>query len=247
LTREKPGIQELLEVTARLRTTLERICASPIVDPSLSQGLVFGALRRAANVLKAVEAVARLGQPSEVNALGRVICEALYDCAWMVMRDAADRPADEQEAKAQWLVDKATLDGCRILREGVQYGMVPSEAELRQAEERCTEASARQHVSPTQTLRNPNILERAKEAGPPFAENYSLFYRRMCLDAHPTVQANIRALIGEGEDGLGQALFMTMGSARSLAQVCCSVIDREGELADVDSEISRILELFATQ
>jgi hypothetical protein len=206
---------------------IERVLKEPVPGKErLSAGLGYASLKRAANVLRGVEVVAREGLVSEIRTLGRVICESAYNAMWILEHDGKDLPPDKREENAQWLMDHAVLEGAKTMRGWGKCGYAPQEKvdEANEAEARVRE---RRGLGPKDDMRNPNLYERAVQAGgKALEENYALFYRPMCLDAHPTIQAMMWAIEGQGDYEAGKALFMVFASAVTLIDACCQLMGR---------------------
>src|SRR6185295_5430504 len=157
---ERPSSEELQRAMVRLRAALDAVGFDAVASPLMSRKLATGALRRASNVLKAIEMIAALRLPSEVNALGRVLCEMLYDCAWVHTAHEKNRSAKEREEKAQWLVDKTTVEGVRLLHRWAVFGY--GMADLSAADGRASSARARQGWTRSKPPEHPNLHDRAK-------------------------------------------------------------------------------------
>jgi hypothetical protein len=191
-------------------------------------------------VLVAVEAVAEKRLISEVLTLGRVICESAYDLAWILQHDGKDRPAADREERAQLLLDDSVLTGAKLTKEWVGYGFA-SEAQAGEAAKAAAEVRKRRGLAPNDMLKLPTIYARAQEAGgQAFTENYSRFFKAMCLDAHASVQGMLRALRGQGDEEFGHNLFMVLMMTISTIEIGCQLIGRTGYL-DLIQQIESII------
>lgn len=196
--------------------------------------LAVASLARLKHIAKAVNALAPLGLPAEVAALGRIVCEAALHLQWI----AAD-PEKQEERAALW-IDHVTLKGAATARRWKELGVPDRKAGYESVEQAEREVRARRGLPDTRML-GLTIKGAAEETGPGAVEFYDLYYRTLCLSAHADPTSALAALGNTTDGDMVRALAWTNASCISMVEASAQVLGRASDFAAVrDSAMTRM-------
>lgn len=170
-------------------------------------------------VLKAIILLSEHDLGGEVGAVGRVLVEGSYYALWILKKVGPDnltqveREPAEIEARAQDVCDAQDFEDAKIFEAWGKLGYATGSAEA--AKTLADEARKRRGLTGNAVFKL-KVANLAKETGGVEGEqNYDLFYRTLCFDAHPTLQSAIRLLDETKDPGFWheRSLYMATASA----------------------------------
>lgn len=194
----KPTIAEQQDLLRSFLALTEGVLAKARTPERLSAGLGRAYAARAIPVVKGILLLSEHGLGGEIGSLGRVLVEGSYYALWILKKAGPDnksqveREPAEIEARAQDVCDAQDFEDAKTFEAWGKRGYVKGSTEA--AKTLADEARKRRGLSGTASYKL-KVRDLAKESGgDPGEENYDLFYRTLCFDAHPTLHSAIRLL-----------------------------------------------------
>lgn len=237
-TRTRPTVPSLNRAIEEIESRLRAIVAEATERENLVHGLSFGLMARTADGLRAIRATSELGLPHELGAIGRIICEAGLQLAWILQTNGTDNTPEIVAARTQDLLDAANIDLEPTVREWARFGLTTqlAAAEIadRVARIRARRERDAQHAVPQNIPYN-----QAGAAG--LAEAYALYYRTLCLSAHATVWASAAALQPVNEEVHSRNLFIVVSCSLLVIDCGLQLLGRGSEYAAIPPVVSDIL------
>lgn len=231
LPAERPSLESLRRAIETLIKDMERVVTVGVRgDDRLSAGLAYGYVKRGVATLKGVIALSASGLGSEVGALARVITESGIYATWILQQGGVDRSEVDREARAQDVWDAQIFDEERRRRIWAANGY-GSEAAADDGLAAIERIRTERRLTADQDVRL-NVSALATAAGGGLGEHYDLAYRINCLDAHPTLDAIMRALREDEEDQEfihSRSLFITCVSGLNLTESTYQLMGRGEE------------------